>query len=730
MSRHADQKIREIQNILLQGEQLLARQHPLTGTPFKKMLLDSVPGMDEALSELAIRASNLTKKYNHEQVCLASLDPKTLYKAVLHAVFNLKYDEAKGWEIKRNTMFKEIGFVVLDTYVASLDNPQALYDNLENHCIAKGYDKRKAKSVLKKIDTLLNLKALRIGGLVHKVLEDFLLKLFDCDRGEMSAYTYRLKGHIAEQLGPLIESHIRTSKSLGFTLVPPKELTPDSLYRTQRYLLDRREPQQRYGRIISKPSEAALRAANKLQATPFSVDTRVLEVLVQLSDEEKAEIACKGKDVTDEQRARKLQEFKSVIESAQQIAEIGPVYFPVFFDFRGRLFYEADTTSVLSPQSAKWARSLLTFHEGAPLGTMGWGSLINEYANAVGHDKVALSERHGLGLKDVIANAGLLNDPLSEDAKQIWMDAEEPVKALGLLFEITAIAEKGVDRNGLSDCVSRSIIHFDGTCNGIQHIACLSKSVEMARAVNIIGDITTRRDIYQQVADAAKEMTTDPLVHQLLEKHGRKLCKQPTMTVPYGAQDVYRQVRSTLRELGVADADTLTSSVTKAIKEATSKVLVGLDDLDDALKGFADDRVAEDSDPSWTTPAGFVVTQQYREKEYKEEKVFGTFKVKMPAQDRSGPIIPNKNRSSIRANVIHSLDACHLQMTVDSADFSLVTIHDSFGVHAGNAMQLQRLLAEALQQMYEHDVLALITNFPAQGDLDLAEHHISPHAFS
>lgn len=728
MSKLDDQKLREIQAILQRGEEMLARRHPLTGTPFKKMLLDTVPEMEEALSELALRASDLTR-YNDEVVCLACLDPDTLFKTVLHAVFNLEYDEGKDvWEIKRNSMYFQIGWAITDMYVASLaDNAQKLYDNLQQHCVDKGLNSRQTKRILDSMKKLLDLDPLRLGGLVHDVLEPFLLQLLDCYRGKLSAYTYQLKADVAEQMWPLIQSHILSSKSLGFMVTPPKELTPETLYRTQRYVLDRPVSATPF---ISKPSETAIRAANKLQATPFGVDERVLAVLLQLSDDEMADIACEGKQVSPTERARKLQEFKSVLNSAETIAEVGPVYFPVFFDFRGRMYYEADTASVLSPQSAKWARGLLRFHNGIPAGLAGWDKIFNEYANAQGNDKVALSKRSDMGFREAAKFFAISESPLRREIKDIWMQADEPIKALSMALEIADIWKKSSTswENALN-YVSHAILHFDGTCNGIQHLAMLSKSTEMARAVNIIGDITTRRDIYQQVADKAIEMS-EGTAQQILREHGRKLCKQPTMTVPYGAKRQDRQVLSTLNELRVPDADALTPCVTKAIKKAITEVLVGLNELDAALRDFAKSCVDMNLDPTWTTPAGFVVTQQYREAVFKTRKVYGNKKAKLPDGNQDGPILGSKNLSGIRPNVIHSLDACHLQLTVDAADFDLVTIHDSFGVHAGSAMQLQHILGQTLESMYEGDFLAEVTGVPAQGDLNLAEHHISPHAFS
>ena len=85
--------------------------------------------------------------------------------------------------------------------------------------------------------------------------------------------------------------------------------------------------------------------------------------------------------------------------------------------------------------------------------------------------------------------------------------------------------------------------------------------------------------------------------------------------------------------------------------------------------------------------------------------------------------LSNKNVDAIAPNFIHSLDACHLQNTVNTCsdkgirDFMM--IHDSFGTHAGNCKELADTLRSEFINIYlENDVLQ---NFIDEQDWFLTE---------
>lgn len=70
-------------------------------------------------------------------------------------------------------------------------------------------------------------------------------------------------------------------------------------------------------------------------------------------------------------------------------------------------------------------------------------------------------------------------------------------------------------------------------------------------------------------------------------------------------------------------------------------------------------------------------------------------------------VVPSKGKQSQGAspNLIHSLDAAHLVMTVCKADFPVTTIHDSFGCLPADMPKLFVLLRQTFLELYKQDPL-------------------------
>ena len=79
-------------------------------------------------------------------------------------------------------------------------------------------------------------------------------------------------------------------------------------------------------------------------------------------------------------------------------------------------------------------------------------------------------------------------------------------------------------------------------------------------------------------------------------------------------------------------------------------------------------------------------------------------------------------------NIVHSLDAVHMTMTVHAADFDVAAIHDSWGCTAGNMGKLFNLVREKFVELYELDPLSHILQqlgcesmLPERGNLDITK---------
>jgi DNA-directed RNA polymerase len=123
---------------------------------------------------------------------------------------------------------------------------------------------------------------------------------------------------------------------------------------------------------------------------------------------------------------------------------------------------------------------------------------------------------------------------------------------------------------------------------------------------------------------------------------------------------------------------------------------------------------------SWTVPlTNFPVVQNYTEGVVK--KIYVQYGPPIGARLSTGyyantlqlavsfveDVKPSKNKQAQGAspNAIHSLDAAHLATAVYRCDFSVTTIHDSFGSLLADMPDLFRTIRETFVELYSHDPL-------------------------
>lgn len=110
----------------------------------------------------------------------------------------------------------------------------------------------------------------------------------------------------------------------------------------------------------------------------------------------------------------------------------------------------------------------------------------------------------------------------------------------------------------------------------------------------------------------------------------------------------------------------------------------------------------------WDSPTGFPVVQVcWREKKNRIRTVCGYLTV-YEIQEKEVPDL-RKHCNSITANLVQSLDAAHMMLTIARLHRAglrhFVEIHDSFGVHACDVDQLRTALREEFVTIYRKPVL-------------------------
>lgn len=287
------------------------------------------------------------------------------------------------------------------------------------------------------------------------------------------------------------------------------------------------------------------RALNALQAVPFMINTKVLEVAQKLSDggvgcvpDEKRITTLKQmiedtktkalSKKPDSKEAKKLwreyyqlrREYAKLVgrkiqadtikKLAGEFAQEPEIFFPMNLDFRGRV---NPLPVLLNPNGNDLAKSLLLFAEGKGLFDFGdRGQLLVEdfwlaiYGAALykakdcGKDPVNKFEWTRVHRQQILDCA---TDPLNN---LWWTQASEPWRFLAFCFEYHAV---WTCPEGLGIPLCHLPIAVDGTCNGLQHYSLMLRSEQIAEAVNLKPS-RMPQDLYQRVADRMKSKFAMP----------------------------------------------------------------------------------------------------------------------------------------------------------------------------------------------------------------------------
>ena len=518
-------------------------------------------------------------------------------------------------------------------------------------------------------------------------------------------------------------------------------------------------------------------AVNTVQETGWRVSPKVFEVMDRLFDSQascgvlpefgerhmerpypkhgtKEEIIEWKREATlmysdNQRRKTKRIQFSQLMWMARKFKDEKAIYFPHTLDFRGRLYAN---TAFLNPQGEDSARGLLEFSRGKPLGSSGYAWLKVHLANCFGEDKISLEERVEWtdANSDEIMLCGI--DPLQS---RFWMDADKPWQFLRACIEFTCC-------NGNIDYISHLPITVDGSCNGLQHFSAMLKDEVGGCATNLI-PYDQPQDIYEIVREHTVTRISRDTDSEFLFWHkvlNRGLVKRPVMTTPYGAtlygmreqihQELKKQLDKGVQFQGIdATSDLwphckyLASHIYEAIGEVVISSRVGMKWLQDVSRAMS----KADRPIYWTLPTGFIVKQKYIKSVVKQIKtVINGRMASLYAGVLHEDQRMDKSRqvNGIAPNFVHSLDACHLMMTIVKAkdeygieDFSVV--HDSFGTHACDIEQLGMVLRETFCELYTGDILLnfkkeqrdiKLPELPQFGELDIKEVMDSEFFFS
>src|SRR5262249_42917063 len=253
-------------------------------------------------------------------------------------------------------------------------------------------------------------------------------------------------------------------------------------------------------------------------------------------------------------------------------------------------------------------RSLFMFANGKPLETaIGW--LETAIANAYGVKASWVADNHEL-IKAVAADPG-----------RIWrsgIKAKEPFQFAAAVMEYVAADIHGPEYR------THLPVWLDASSNGLQHLACMRRDVELASMVNLEASANRRniaiRDVYAEVAAhvrSALRADDDARFWGAVSLDDlRTILKRPIMTLPYGVtkRGMLEQIRESCKELGInapfSALVRLRDHVWRAIEEKLPGAMKAREYIQEVTvsKYFLDCG----GYVQWITPSGFPVANRYR----------------------------------------------------------------------------------------------------------------------
>jgi DNA-directed RNA polymerase len=429
---------------------------------------------------------------------------------------------------------------------------------------------------------------------------------------------------------------------------------------------------------------------------------------------------------------------KQSIDIAERMQKYPAIYFPHTLDYRGRVY---PVPAYLHPQGDDVAKGLLMFADGKPLGEHGAKWLAIHGANSWGNnvDKLPFKQR----LEWIRSNTHLILESASEPLKTaFWRDAEDPYQFLAFCKEWQGYQQQG------KNFVSHLSINLDGSCNGLQHLSSLMKDSIGGSFVNLLPS-ESPHDVYTIVKEHTIETVEkdaregNEIAKEWVGKVDRKIVKRPTMTQGYGVtlSGVKNQIKDEVKKRGkeyakIQDnvfmyADYLAGIIYNSISE----IMPGVTKAKEFLREIAKIATESSIPLKWTVPTGLCVLQEkLKQKQIKVDSFYGVAKLRGSTQKScritlnqdTDKLDKSEQMNAIVPNIIHSLDACHLMMVVNKCrevgikDFA--AIHDSFGTHACNVEELQKIIREEFVNLYKGNVLKdLFDQFQSQIPAKLPE---------
>ena len=400
------------------------------------------------------------------------------------------------------------------------------------------------------------------------------------------------------------------------------------------------------------------------------------------------------------QETRRSCRTRMTMKAVDRFKDRDRFYIPWSFDYRGRAY---PIPAFLTPQDTDFGKSLIRFSDESVVANDAYKWLAFQVATTYGRDKDTWDERQQWVLDHKLLIENVAKDPIEHLPK--WEAAEEPWQFLAACEEYYhCVLLK--DRHTTGLCIST-----DATCSGLQILAGLARDKSTAELVNVLPS-DRPQDAYAVVANTSK----GSIPEYLHEHWDRKCVKRTVMTIPYNAKPFSNRsyIRDALNEKGVEiDKDDLTI-VVAAVRQAMADVVPGPMAVMKWIETEVARAIKDGADYlQWVTPSGFIVVQRLMKKETVtvDLQLLGRCRLTVATKD-GDKIDKSRHKAATAPNLIHSLDASLLHLSVKRFDAPIALIHDSVLSRATDMGLLATIVRETYMHLFaEHDYL---TDFASQ----------------
>ena len=460
----------------------------------------------------------------------------------------------------------------------------------------------------------------------------------------------------------------------------------------------------------------------------------------------------------DGNRANMVQDLRV----ARKMQKYASFWLPHNFDFRGRVY----PIPRLNHHRDDHIKALFLFANKKPITEAGAAWVAFQVANTGDFDKISKRSMDARleWVKDNHEQIMLVGRDWQVSI-DYWSKADKPFQFVAACHEYANWFEQG------DDYLCGLPIALDGSNSGIQHYSAASLAETDGALVNLLPS-DEPQDIYQSVADYVnKLLETDTSEYAIMWRDfgiSRKTVKRNVMTFGYSserqgfANQIQEDLMNPLRdevtegirsshpfEVGGDNGSRAARYLAEKNWEAVNEVIKHAGSGMRFFQELADAMASEGKSMRWQTPIGFPVEQRYSKMKTKKLKLFlhdrevnrlVRSQVSIRVEEVK-TVHKAKSKQAVAPNIIHSMDSCHLLITVNNGllngvkDFFL--IHDSFATLPADTWTMFDVVRHSFIAMYQdwclfedlygrvHQVLADPTRIadlkiPEKGNLDLA----------